>query len=99
MIRKKDKFNELRLCSYLLSQVSTPGASITQDMTAVNRSTKAYMNLASAAFPQELGHTAQVVLTHVPVIQQARLLKLSIPPISLRNVFFGKYFLGYFYNN
>jgi len=54
---------------------------MTQDMTAVRRSTRAYMNLASAAFPQELGHTAHVVLTHVPVIQQARLLKLSIPPI------------------
>ena len=41
------------------------------------------MNLARGAFPQDPGHTAQVVLTQVPVIQQAKLLKLRIPPIFL----------------
>ena len=67
--------------TYFSSQVSTPGASMMQEITAVNRSTRAYMNFARAAFPQEFGQTAQVVLTQVPVIQQARLLKLSTPPI------------------
>ena len=52
-----------------------------QEITAVKRSTRAYINFARAAFPQEFGQTAQVVLTQVPVIQQARLLKLSTPPI------------------
>ena len=60
-----------------------------QDMTAVKRSTRAYMNLARAALAQELGHTAHVVLTQVPVMQQARLLKLSTPPISFQGYAFG----------
>ena len=57
-----------------------------QDITAVKRSTRAYMNLARAALAQELGHTAHVVLTQVPVMQQARLLKLSTPPIFYSNM-------------
>ena len=63
-----------------------------QDMTAVKRSTRAYINLARAAFAQELGHTAHVVLTQVPVMQQARLLKLSTPPIFIPNI-------GLYYNS
>ena len=55
-----------------------------QEITAVKRSTRAYINFARDAFPQEFGHTAQVVLTQVPVIQQARLLKLSTPPILFK---------------
>lgn len=61
-----------------------------QDMTAVKRSTRAYMNLARAALAQELGHTAHVVLTQVPVMQQARLLKLSTPPIFVSKLCFRK---------
>ena len=78
--------NSSTILSYLSNQFSTPGASMMQDMTAVKRSTRAYINLARAAFAQELGHTAHVVLTQVPVMQQARLLKLSTPPIFIPNI-------------
>ena len=80
--------NSSTILSYLSNQFSTPGASMMQDMTAVKRSTRAYMNLAKAALAQELGHTAHVVLTQVPVMQQARLLKLSTPPIFIPNIGF-----------
>ena len=53
-----------------------------QDTTTASRRTKAYMNLARAEWPQEFGQAAQVVLTQVPVRQQARLLRLKTPPIS-----------------
>ena len=67
-----------------------------QDMTAVKRSTRAYMNLARAALAQELGHTAHVVLTQVPVMQQARLLKLRTPPIFVSNICFCQNSSNYF---
>lgn len=86
------------------SHVSTPGASMMQEMTTVTNRTKAYINLekkwefetrllrsyvskatkkylARPEFPQLEGQTAQVVETQVPVRQQAKLLKLKMPPI------------------
>ena len=61
--------------------VSIPGANIMHAKTTVISKTKAYMNLANPEWAQDDGQTAQVVETHVPVIQQAKLPKLSTPPI------------------
>ena len=64
-----------------MSQFSTPGASMMQEVTMVTRRMRQYINLVMNECLQELGQTAQVVLTQEPVRQQAKLLKLRMAPI------------------
>ena len=52
-----------------------------QEVTMVTRRMRQYINLVMKECLQELGQTAQVVLTQEPVRQQAKLLKLRMPPI------------------
>ena len=52
-----------------------------QEVTIVTRRMRQYINLVMKECLQELGQTAQVVLTQEPVRQQAKLLKLRMPPI------------------
>ena len=52
-----------------------------QEVTMVTRRMRQYINLVMKECLQELGQTAQVVLTQEPVRQQAKLLKLKMPPI------------------
>jgi len=52
-----------------------------QEVTMVTRRMMQYMNLVMKECLQAVGQTAHVVLTHEPVRQQAKLLKLRIPPI------------------
>ena len=52
-----------------------------QEVTIVTRRMRQYINLVMKECLQELGQTAQVVLTQEPVRQQAKLLKLKMPPI------------------
>jgi hypothetical protein len=81
---------ENRPVAYLASQFSTPGASMIHEMTMVTSRMMQYMNLVKKECLQADGQTAQVVLTQEPVRQQARLLKLKIPPIliSCQNSYF-----------
>jgi len=58
----------------------TPGASMRQDMRTVTRSRRPYMILLAVEFLQ-LGQRAQPAVHAVLVKQQARLVKLRIPPI------------------
>lgn len=77
----------------LANSVSIPGANIMHAKTTVISKTKAYMNLANPEWAHEDGHNAQVVLTQVPVIQQAKLPKLSTPPIFVLRKY--KYFQSF----
>ena len=51
-----------------------------QEMTTVTKSKRPYMILEAVEFLQ-LGHRAQPAVQAVEVKQQARLVKLSIPPM------------------
>ena len=53
-----------------------------QETTTVNNRTRAYINLTRTPLEQELGQTAHVVETQVPVMQHARLPKLRTPPMA-----------------
>lgn len=58
-----------------------------QETTTVNSRTRAYINLTRTPLEHELGQTAQVVETQVPVMQHARLPKLRTPPMAETNHF------------
>merc|ERR1719347_584949 len=64
----------------LVSRSCTPGANMMQDMTTVTSSKKPYIILDAVEFLQ-LGHKAHPAVQAVEVKQQAKLVRLKIPPI------------------
>jgi len=64
----------------------TPGASMRQDKITVTRSRSPYMILEAVEFLQ-LGQRAQPAVHAVEVKQQAKLVKLKIPPIFTPELF------------
>lgn len=74
-----------KLLLAFVSSSCTPGANMMHDITTVTRSKKPYIILDAVEFLQ-LGHKAHPAVHAVEVKQQAKLVKLNIPPIL-------KYFL------
>jgi len=64
----------------LVSHSWMPGASIRQEITTVTRRRRPYIMRLAVEFLQ-LGHSAQPAVHAVLVKQQARLVRLSTPPI------------------